>query len=263
MVGESRMERDFMGLSGKKVKGVAGGGHQDSDVEKEWFGRDDLESGFYFGFRLQECESRSYKTLPRHSIPVLISSPFFEAHTAPNGPDLTVTGLKQKPFFRGTMTVNSPAARSSGAFDPRQYILILSKPTTMTSLLTIFYASAVNVYNDIPLDKAQAIMFIASKVASDVVSSRSERLLPPIGVKMVDGVNTDQSQTQILNHKTSPCPILPSPKSETLSSSGIANDISQSKATETVVPTRPIIQRAIPQARNGSLARFLEKAQGK
>lgn len=87
-------------------------------------------------------------------------------------------------------------------------------------------------------------MFSASKVVSDVVSSRSERLLlPPIGVKMIHGVNTDQSQTQILNHKTSPCPILPSPKSKTLSSSGIANDISQSKATETVVPTRPVIQR--------------------
>ena len=30
---------------------------------------------------------------------------------------------------------------------------ILSRPTTMTSQLTIFYAGAVNVYNDIPLDK--------------------------------------------------------------------------------------------------------------
>lgn len=322
MLGES-MEKDFMGLGGKEVKGEAGGGHQDSasqwpfaprqfisheamrqespinrgsyqysargylpvltqdtyDVkintelstqkpfssessDKQGTHRFALQSfnspnsDSFCALKHEECEIRAYETLSHHSIPVLIGGPFFTVHGAPNGPDLAVTSLKQQPFSRGTTMVNSPTVGSTEAFDTR----ILSKPTTMTSQLTIFYAGAVNVYNDIPLDKAQAIMFSASKVASDAVSSRSERLLlPPVGVKMVDGMNTDESQTQKLNHMTSPCPILPIRESETLSSSGIANDIPQSKTTETVVPTNPVIRRAIPQARNASLARFLER----
>ncbi|KAM0952736.1 putative transcription factor TIFY family [Dioscorea sansibarensis] len=283
MLGES-MEKDFMGLGGKEVKGEAGGGHQDSGASQWPFAprqfisheamrqESPINRGSYqysargylpvltqdtYGVKINtELSTQKPFSSESSDKQVLIGGPFFTVHGAPNGPDLAVTSLKQQPFFRGTTMVNSPTVGSTEAFDTR----ILSKPTTMTSQLTIFYAGAVNVYNDIPLDKAQAIMFSASKVASDAVSSRSERLLlPPVGVKMVDGMNTDESQTQNLNHMTSPCPILPIRESETLSSSGIANDIPQSKTTETVVPTNPVIRRAIPQARNASLARFLER----
>ncbi|KAJ0987214.1 hypothetical protein J5N97_005570 [Dioscorea zingiberensis] len=335
------MERDFLGLSGKEVKGEAGGGRQGSVSTLQWpfatqhfishkagqqkrpKNRDfdqysgaryrpvltmdscepkintgespQIQKTFISGkqgsrqFALQPHHSpnsdsfgalkhkvneiRAYQT-HHHSIPVLEGSPFFPVHGARNGPDLTV---------RGIAALNSPAAGcTGGALAPR----IMSKPSAMSAQLTMFYAGAVNVYNDIPPDKAQAIMSLASKVASDVVNSRFEKtpLLAPIEVMMVDGMSTDETQTQILNHKMPNCPMLPILKSVTsqtgphsCSGSGIANDFPCSKATEIVVPsrqndipkiitnssvpnvTRPIVQRAVPQARNASLARFLEK----
>ncbi|KAJ0981296.1 hypothetical protein J5N97_009551 [Dioscorea zingiberensis] len=234
----------------------------------------------------QGTEPRNYPVVSHHSIPVPTSSPFFKIHGAPNGHNLMVTSLKQQAFVGGIAEANSPAVGSTvGAFAPRN----MSKPAPTTAQLTIFYGGTVNVYDDVPLDKAQAIMFLASSgsnMASNMVNPRTEvPVLTPIKPAGVEGLSANQTKNQNQNHVASPCSGFTSTVSGTshivahaVSGSSIADDVVGAKAVGTltpanqneppktittpVVPTAsvpPMMPRAVPQARKASLARFLEK----
>ncbi|XP_008803477.2 protein TIFY 6b-like isoform X2 [Phoenix dactylifera] len=232
----------------------------------------------------QSNEPRMFPVVAHHSIPVAMSSPFFKVQGVPSGSSLAVNPLKQQPFGGGLAVSGAVGGSVVGALAQRS----ITKPASTTAQLTIFYAGSVNVYNDVPLDKAQAIMLLASKgsnATSNAVNPQSEApAQAPTKVAGSDGLNTNQNQTPAPSHVASPCSGLSSPLSGTSQtgphsgSRSTANDdtpvvkslgllaptiqngtsktltaASGSTSAETIMPT------AVPQARKASLARFLEK----
>ncbi|XP_020082227.1 protein TIFY 6a [Ananas comosus] len=228
----------------------------------------------------QMNRAKAFPVVSHHPIPV--GSPFFKLQSSTDSPNITVTPLKQQPFGGGT-TVNAPVAGSVvGTLAPR------NMPKSSLAQLTIFYAGVVNVFDNVPLDKAQELMLFASKASNTTAVSASPKSDPviPAAVKLVDseGLNTKQPPTQKRSHVAPLNSSLSSPVSvasqggslsKSASSSNddsirpkSAGPLPPSKQNETSTTLPPalgattaatIMTRAVPQARKASLARFLEK----
>ncbi|XP_010932589.2 protein TIFY 6b [Elaeis guineensis] len=238
-------------------------------------------SGSFGASAHQLNEPRMFPLASHHSFPVTMSSPFFKVQGAPN---LAVTSLKQQPFGGG-LAVSAPVGDSvAGALAPRG----VTKTASKTAQLTIFYAGAVNVYDDVPLEKAQAVMLLASRgsnATSNAVNPRCEPPVPaPTKLAGSDVLSTNQNLTPTSSHVASPCSGLSSPLSVTSrtvpncgSGSTTNDDTAVVKTVGSLAPTSQnepsktltaaigstsaatIMPTAVPQARRASLARFLEK----
>jgi len=148
--------------------------------------------------------------------------------------------------------------------------------------LTIFYAGTVNVFNDISPEKAQAIMFLAgngSTIASKMAQPRAQAQVPiSIQAGGGDGVLVNQrtntptgsglsSAVSVSSHPVGQCGNGTTNNHELMGvkPNGASNSqiikANPQKVVTSLGPLAPttMAPSAIPQARQASLARFLEK----
>ncbi|KAJ8471297.1 hypothetical protein OPV22_025640 [Ensete ventricosum] len=232
----------------------------------------------------QLSEAGTFPVVSHHSPPITTNSPFFKFHGTQGAPHIMITNLNQQPL--AGVALNTPVVNTSVGALPSWN---MPKPTRTSAQLTIFYAGTVNVYDDVSVDKAQAIMMLASK-GSNGAASRSEAPLsvpPPVPPKISgsDGLNGKQILNPTPIRVASPSSVFSNPMPVTLhtvaNSSSICNTKNDSSAGAKVagtlapstqqgpprtsspavgsVTSAAIVPRAVPQARKASLARFLEK----
>ncbi|XP_020586086.1 protein TIFY 6b-like [Phalaenopsis equestris] len=188
------------------------------------------------------CASAQLVPVSQSSIPIGMSSPLFKVHGSCNGPNLAATAMKPQSLGSSNSSLLGPGV---GSFAPRN---IMKSPPT-TAQLTIFYAGSVNVYDDVPWDKAQTVMLKASegcKATTNIVHTKTEApVLPLTKGSVSDGLRISQSPMPVNNHAVS---------STSHGETSMAMNNSMVAAT-----TATVMPRAVPQARKASLARFLEK----
>eukprot|EP01018_Ginkgo_biloba_P034987 Gb_38099 [translate_table: standard] len=181
--------------------------------------------------------------------------------------------------FAGQHSFLPVVGASTSTTIPGATPIIPGKPAN--AQLTIFYAGTVNVYDEVPADKAQAIMFLAGsgnswsgkidnpppqtpamsmptgghiKPAPPVCSSMSNPL-PPINVH----VHPQKSQASIQTSQSTTVSSSAGDLQTTQMNGTPTNQQEAPKLSAAGSTPNPIMPRAVPQARKASLARFLEK----
>lgn len=147
--------------------------------------------------------------------------------------------------------------------NPQTKARMLSSEKQSNAQLTIFYAGNVNVYDDISLDKALAIMHLAASG-----SSCTTKNAPADQQFGLSNAATSESRPGSPQHHHSTSAKKQELQLNAPSAQLAADRASQnSPATKQTEPSKPLIPcagqpvvyRALPQARKASLARFLEK----
>ncbi|EAZ07062.1 hypothetical protein OsI_29310 [Oryza sativa Indica Group] len=214
---------------------------------------------------------------PRHPVPFGHANPMLRVHSLPN-----VAG--GSPYRNQSFSVgNSVAGSTVGVYGgPRD----LQNPKV--TQMTIFYDGLVNVFDNIPVEKAQELMLLASRASipsppsaarkSDSPISAAAKLTvpealparqivvqkPEASVPLVSGVSnpiTIVSQAVTLPKSSSSSNDSAGPKSGGLPLA--VTPLSQASPSQPIpvatTNASAIMPRAVPQARKASLARFLEK----
>ncbi|XP_061344972.1 protein TIFY 6B-like isoform X2 [Gastrolobium bilobum] len=235
----------------------------------------DGQGGFHFSLAPYPAQhDMKYVTCPHDDVKTFsVSSgkPFLKNHFATAAQNMNGTNVKQ-PLLGGIPVATPHSVLSTiGAVAGMTESCV--KPSAPFPQLTIFYAGAVNVFDDISAEKAQAIMLLAGNGLS-AASNMAQPKVPAPGLKLAAGDGVSVSPPA----NTLPCSAVSSPLS--ISSHTGAQSGSGSSSTDeflaaktTGVPTTPVsnveppkivnattmLTSAVPQARKASLARFLEK----
>ncbi|CAD6219420.1 unnamed protein product [Miscanthus lutarioriparius] len=211
------------------------------------------------------------------SSPFNQSNPMFRVQSSPSLPN--GTAFKQPPF-----AINNTVASSTvGFYGTRDAV----RPKT--AQLTIFYAGSVNVFDNVSAEKAQELMFLASRgslpsSAAPVAGKPEAPIFAPAKVTVPEVLPAKQMLFQRPQHVSSPPSAISKPipgilQAATLprssSSSNLDSPVPKSSVPLAVPPVSQapaaqpatlatttaaaIMPRAVPQARKASLARFLEK----
>ncbi|XP_074564384.1 protein TIFY 7-like [Curcuma longa] len=179
------------------------------------------------------CPSSRHFTIP------LTGNPYFKVQNAHySAPNSALMSTRKQPFLGGVEV---------GSFDHRS---MAKQNHKAAAQLTIFYGGCVNVFDDVPFDKAQAVMSSLANQSPNAASNgkkiRSEASRP-----ISNSVSTNQSSARVVSP--------PSTASNRCSKINNATTGLKLFAPPISVNQQQTIPRAIPQARKASLARFLEK----
>ncbi|PKA61030.1 Protein TIFY 6A [Apostasia shenzhenica] len=191
------------------------------------------------------------------------TSSYLKSHGSSNGSNHTVCTMKQQNYGSATSNSNPAVKPWVGTLVPRN----ASKPSTRNAQLTIFYAGSVIVYDEVPWEKAQEIMLMASKESRAATNAVLQRVETP-GLPLTKGLVSDslkynQTLNKYTNHlATCSGPVLISDDKSRANISGTQMSTSQDEPSKTMnvsAAAGTIMSRGVPQARKASLARFLEK----
>ncbi|KAJ6312714.1 hypothetical protein OIU77_014273 [Salix suchowensis] len=210
-----------------------------------------------------------------HAISISTGNPFFNNHYPATGQN--TVGTTMKPQLLGGFPVTAPlsilpmAGPVSGVTDSSV------KASGSPSQLTIFYAGTVNIFDDISPEKAQAIMFLAGNGSS--IPSNSAQPKVQVQAYSSKSAVADVSPVNQPIMSTPPCSSLSSSLHTGSQSRSMSTSNEEIMATKTTGPvTTPVAKPdhpktgnvvgsvatatmipSAPQARQASLARFLEK----
>ncbi|XP_058184305.1 protein TIFY 6B-like isoform X1 [Rhododendron vialii] len=203
-------------------------------------------------------------------VSVSIGNPLFTTHFL--GAAQNFAGATAKTPIVAPHSISPSLGSVAGTTEP----WFNSKSSGAPPQLTIFYAGTVNVYNDISPEKAQAIMFLAgngSTPASKMAQPRAQAQVPvSIQAGGGDGVLINQrtntptgsglsSAMSVSSHPVGQCGNGTTTNHELMGvkPTGASNSNPQNVVTSLGPAATIMTPSAIPQARQASLARFLEK----
>ncbi|MED6167479.1 hypothetical protein PIB30_002960 [Stylosanthes scabra] len=224
-------------------------------------------SGAHSASQLQESRIFSLSSQTNQVSPVLQSN----LATTTTGCSMGASVMKPQPL--GPKSSGSPlsALPSAGSIVGTTDLRNSSKSSGTPTQLTIFYAGSVCVYDDISLEKAQAIMLLAGNGSPLNQNNRvsTTKLQPAMSVPSKDngfiasmpiplpatslavslpgGVSSSSNEISIIR------PVAVGP------STACTNNMESPNVASVRSAAQKMINTGLPQARKASLARFLEK----
>ncbi|XP_041014650.1 protein TIFY 6B-like isoform X5 [Juglans microcarpa x Juglans regia] len=274
------MERDFLGLSLKESLAV---------VKEEIHNDGCKDPGLQWQF---SNKASALSHLMSFKTDALMSSGFTNISTTTDAFDTSkkrsvgeiqnLVGTTVKQPLLGGIPVTAPhssiptVASIAGTTEPWNGVKASGSPAQ----LTIFYAGAVHVYDDITPEKAQAMMFLAgngSSITFNTAHPKAQVQAPSSKLAVGDGVPLNQPKnTQPCSGLSSPLSVSSHTGAQSLSGSTSNDELMEAKTTGvSITPVSKVepqkanvvgsvtvtsmLPSAVPQARKASLARFLEK----